>query len=74
MKSTLTQIEKRIAALEGARSDGAVPLAGFCPIQEQGESEDDFTQRIDEIRAANPECRVIPLFVVDGRLPEIING
>lgn len=70
MKSTLAQIEKRVAALEGARDAGELPLPGFCPIQEWGESEDDFMRRVEEIRAANPGHRVIPLFVIDGRLSD----
>ena len=70
MKSTLAEIEKRLAALEGVRDAGVTPPSGFCPMQEWGESEEDFMRRVEAIQAANPGRRVIPLFVIDGRLPD----
>jgi hypothetical protein len=67
MKSTLSAIEKRLAALEAARHAEYPPLPGFCPMQQEGETDEEFRWRVVEIRAANPGRKVIPFFVVDGR-------
>lgn len=67
MKSTLSKIEKRIAALEKGRSDGEPLLEGFCPMQQEGETDEEFRGRVAEIRAAHPGHKVIPFYVVDGR-------
>jgi hypothetical protein len=63
-------LEKRVAALEATRQGGEALLPGFCPIQEDGETDDAFRERVTEIRAANPGHKVIPMFVIDGSVPE----
>ena len=66
--TTLSEIEKRVAALEGVNRDNEPLLKGFCPIQQEGETNEEFRARLTEIRAANPGHKVIPFFVVDGRV------
>lgn len=62
-------LEKRVVALEMALHVEEPPLPYFCPIQQERETESDFQERIAAIRSEHPGHKVIPLFVIDGRLP-----
>lgn len=59
-------LERRVVALEMALRVEEPPLPGFCPIQQEGETESEFKVRIAAIHSDHPGHKVIPLFVIDG--------